>query len=97
MTSPRICKVEHTGDRCLAVTFTDGLVRELDLTDLLTGFLDAIDDDTVFSLVTVDPISRTLSWPGGIDLDPDVLYGAQRPAGGVGPRLVREYRLQPTS
>lgn len=81
----------------MAVTFTDGLVGELDLAELLTGFLEAIDDDAVFTQVTVDPISRTLSWPGGIDLDPDALYGTYRPASGVGPRLVREYKLQPAS
>ena len=33
------------------------------------------DDRSVFEQVRVKPGSRTIEWPGDVDLDPDVLYG----------------------
>jgi len=92
----RVTSVQHLGDRILSVTFPDGLVRELDFRGVLTGVLRAIDDDVAFAAVSVDPIAGTVSWPGGIDLDPDVLHGDHVAASTVRPRLVREYRLQQT-
>ena len=41
----------------------------------------------VFEQVRVNPETQTIEWPGGIDLDPDVLYGNFEPASGV--RLAR--------
>lgn len=79
----------------LRLTFSDGLVRELDFTDTLTGVLGMIDDDAMFGAVRVDPTSRTICWPGGIDLDPDVLHGDHTPASGAPARLIREF-LRPT-
>jgi hypothetical protein len=49
------------------------------------------------SRVGVDPIAGTLSWPGGIDLDPDVLHTDVPAASHQAPRLVREYRVQRTT
>lgn len=90
----RVASVEHLGDRSLRVTFTDGLVRELDFQSVLVGALAALDCDSVFSLVEVDRLAGTVSWPSGIDFDPDVLHGDHQPATGVEPRVIREYRLQ---
>ncbi len=91
---PRPTDIEHLGGRVLKVTFSDGLVRELDFTGTLVGVLAAIDDDTVFGQVTIDPISKTLTWPTGVDLDPDVLAGEQSPANGNSPQVLAEYRLE---
>lgn len=90
----RVIDVEYLGGRVLKVTFSDYLVRELDFADTLQGVLSSIDDDTVFGQVTVDPVSRTLTWPTGVDLDPDVLVGDQTPATGNGPVVQAEYRLE---
>lgn len=36
----------------------------------------------------------TVSWPNGVDLDPDVLHGGEVPATGHGPRVLSEVRLR---
>ncbi len=93
-TLPRITAVEHLGGRVLRLTFTDGLVRELDFNGALPGILSTIDDDDVFARATVDEVAGTVSWPVGVDLDPDVLHGDLDPASPPRARLIREYRLQ---
>lgn len=90
----RVTDVEHLGARTLRVTFSDGLVRELDFVGELPGILATIDDDAAFAGATVDGVAGTVCWANGVDLDPDVLHGDHAPASGVWPRLVREYRLQ---
>lgn len=92
----RVSDVEHLGGRVLRVTFTDGLVRELDLGGILHGVLSSIDDDEVFASVTVDATAGTVAWPNGIDLDPDVLHGDFAPASTVEPRVLREDRVERT-
>lgn len=94
MDMPRVTAVEHLGGRVLKITFSDHLVRELDLTEMLRGALESIDNDSVFGQVTVDPITKTLTWPTGVDLDPDVLTGEYPPASGPAPTVVAEYRLE---
>ena len=94
----RIVQAEPIGEMQLRLTFSDGLVRELDLDGLLSGgIFDNLRDPKVFACVNVDPIAGTIYWPGGIDLDPDVLHGDHAPASGKAPRVIREYRLQPAS
>ena len=93
----RVTVVEHLGARLLRITFSDGLVRELDFADALPGVLATIDDDEVFAGVAVDSVAGTISWSNGIDLDPDVLHGDDAAASVVQPQVVREYRLQQTS
>jgi hypothetical protein len=38
------------------------------------GVFVPLQDVAFFRPVTVDPEARTLVWPNGVDLDPDVLY-----------------------
>jgi Protein of unknown function (DUF2442) len=92
----RVTGVEHLGARVLGVTFSDGLVRELDFAGALFGVLASIDDDVTFAEAAVDSVAGTVCWPNGIDLDPDVLHGDERSASAVQPQLLREYRLQQT-
>jgi hypothetical protein len=92
----RVTIVEHLSGRVLRVTFSDGLVRELDFTDALHGVLAALDDDAIFAEAAVDSTAGTVCWPNSIDLDPDVLHGDHPSASSIVPRLLREYRLQET-
>ena len=92
-----VAAVEHLGARVLRIEFTDALVREIDFAGSLPGFLATIDDDDVFSTVSVDPVAGTVSWPNGVDLDPDVLRGLELAAGPGAGRLLREYRLESAS
>jgi Protein of unknown function (DUF2442) len=91
----RVTEVECLGRRMLRITFDDGLVRELDFADALPGVLAIIDDDDVFPTVTVDRVSRTVTWPVGVDFDPDVLHGDHASASGAGPIVLREYHREP--
>ncbi|MDH4075423.1 MAG: DUF2442 domain-containing protein [Acidimicrobiia bacterium] len=92
----RVREVTVTGARELRVVFTDGLVRELDFTGVLAGVLAVIDSDEAFAAAGVDVVAGTVSWPQGVDFDPDVLHGDAAPASASAPRLVREYRLEHT-
>ena len=93
----RITQVEHIGGLILRLTFDDGLVREFDFTEILEAPLfEALRDPSYFGKVTIDATSRTITWPNGIDFDPDVLHGDYPPATGPGARLTAEYHLRPT-
>ena len=94
---PRVAQVEHLGDLRLRLTFTDGVVRELDFGDVLSGSLfDQLREPAYFSQVSIDPITGTVTWPNGTDFDPDVLHGDHPPATGESPRLISEHHLRAT-
>jgi hypothetical protein len=64
------------------VVFADGEVRDVDIEPLLGGEVFApLRDRREFQRVTVDEQLGTIAWPNGADLDPDVLYGLEQPAG----------------
>ena len=70
----------------LRLWFSDGAVKDVDLAGLLSRgnvFAAIRDDRSVFEQVRVNPDSRTIEWPGDVDLDPDVLYGRAEPASGA--------------
>ncbi len=74
---PRIINVWHVRDYILHLTFSDGEAAELDLAGHIHdrgGVFTVLEDVDYFAQVTVDPVARTLVWPNGVDLDPDVLY-----------------------
>jgi Protein of unknown function (DUF2442) len=78
----------------IRVTFSDGAIKDIDLVELLAAggvFAPIFERRAVFERVRVNPESRTVEWPGEVDLDPDVLYGRFEPASGhrVGRRTVR--------
>jgi hypothetical protein len=67
------------------VTFSDGAVKEIDLSELLAAggvFAPIYEQREIFEQVAVNPESGTVEWPGEVDLDPEVLYGRYEPASG---------------
>jgi hypothetical protein len=79
---PRITAVTPLNGSRLRLTFTDGLIREVDLSGDLWGPLaEPLQDPDFFSQVRVDPELGTVVWPNGYDLDPDVLHGDFEPVG----------------
>jgi len=55
--------------------FQDGTEGEVDLSDLAgKGVFRAWLEPGFFEQVFVDERSRTVAWPGELDLDPDALY-----------------------
>jgi len=64
----------------LCLTFSDGLVREVDLADRLWGpMFEPLKDPAFFRRVHIDEDAGTIAWPNGLDLDPDVLHGDHPP------------------
>lgn len=81
-TLPRIISVEPLDGFRLRLVFTDGLVREVDLSDDLWGQMaEPLQDPDYFRRVRVDTELGTVVWPNGYDLDPDVLHGDHEPVG----------------
>jgi hypothetical protein len=78
----RIAAVAPLNGFRVRVDFTDSSEREVDLEPYLRGpiFEPLRRDRTLFAAVQVDPVLRTLVWPNGADIDPDVLYHGRRPA-----------------
>jgi Protein of unknown function (DUF2442) len=68
--------VEVLGHYRLRLTFSDGLVGDVDLSDLRDwgGVFVPLRDPGAFAQVRVDPEAGTITWPGGADLAPEVLY-----------------------
>jgi hypothetical protein len=74
---PRVKDVQHVRNYILRLTFLNGEIAELDLGPSIRnrgGVFTPLEDVEYFAQVMVDPEARTLVWPNGVDLDPDVLY-----------------------
>lgn len=71
--NPRVKLVEALPSQRLRIEFTDGQRRVLDVTPYLSyPVFQALADPQTFKQVASD--HGTVSWPGGIDLDPDSVY-----------------------
>jgi Protein of unknown function (DUF2442) len=67
------CRAER--NYTLWLRFDDGLEGSVSLGDLvLTESYLAISDEETFSRVEIDPVSNAVTWGGGINLDPEMLY-----------------------
>ena len=68
--------VEVLGRYRLRLTFSDGLVGDVDLSHLQErdGVFTPLHDPAFFGQVRVDPEISTITWPNGADLAPEVLY-----------------------
>ncbi len=77
---PRITTAEPMDGFRLRLTFTDGLVRDVDLShDLWGPMAEPLRDPDYFRRVRVDAELGIVVWPNGYDLDPDVLHGDHVP------------------
>jgi uncharacterized protein DUF2442 len=88
-------KVQPLREHWLRVTFTDGAVKEVDLSELLAAggvFAPIYERRELFEQARVNPENGAVEWPGEVDLDPEVLYGRYEPASGhrIARRTVQE-------
>jgi hypothetical protein len=76
MTSlPHVTSVEPLDGYRLRLTFDDGVVGVVDLSEELWGpMFEPLRDPTVFAQVRVDVEMGTVVWPNGADLDPCTLH-----------------------
>lgn len=73
-----ITNVEPLDGFWIRASFSDGAVKEIDLSELISRgsvFAPIRDHREVFNQVHVNPETHTIEWPGEVDLDPEVLYG----------------------
>lgn len=71
----RIAEVKALADYKVWIKFADGIEGVVDLSDLVgKGVFSQWQDKKFFDSVYIDGESRTVAWPGGIDLCPDELY-----------------------
>jgi hypothetical protein len=72
----------HTITECRAednytlwLRFNDGLEGNVYLGDLIhTAYFRMLCDIDTFNRVEIDPVENTVTWEGGIKLDPEMLY-----------------------
>jgi hypothetical protein len=84
-----IARPEHT----VRIVFADGEVRDVDITPLLDSpAFSPLRDPALFEQVKFDGQTGTITWPGDVDLDPDVIYAALD----LGPDKARIYVLAPS-
>jgi len=79
MTAPyEITAVEHLGGHRLRLTFADGFVGDVDLSDRFQyprgPMFEPLQQVEYFARVSVDAELGTVVWPNGADLAPDVLH-----------------------
>lgn len=73
-----ILAARAVGDHVLHLRFEDGAEGDVDVSRLVefTGIFEPLRDPREFAKVAVHPELKTIIWPNGADLDPDVLYAA---------------------
>lgn len=79
--TPDITDVAVVCHGVLSLVFADGLAGEVDVLDRMRGpIFEEARTPAGFAKVAVDPETGTVTWPGGADLAPDVLYERIRTA-----------------
>lgn len=78
----KVEKVVALHDFVVMLEFSDGLMKEIDLSIYLHGeVFEPIRNDTeLFRSVRIAKGERTISWPNGADIDPYTLYYGLTPA-----------------
>jgi Protein of unknown function (DUF2442) len=75
-----VTHAEPVDDHTLRLRFDDGAEREVDLSHVMFGPMgEPLKDPEFFRQARVDPELRTVVWPNGFDLDPEVLHGDFEP------------------
>lgn len=71
--NPRVVAVTPLDGHALLVRFNNGEQRRLDVRPYLAfGVFERLQEQAFFQLAQCD--HGTVTWPGGIDLDPDSVY-----------------------
>jgi hypothetical protein len=91
--APEMVAVIPRPAHTVRIVFADGEVRDVDITPLLdTPAFSPLREASVFEQVKVDEGTGTITWPGDVDLDPDVIYAAMN----LGPNAALIHVLAPS-
>jgi hypothetical protein len=70
-----VLAVTHRQNFTLRIEFSNGSIRDVDLSDKLEGeVFGPLRDPLVFQQVKVNPETKTIEWPNGADLAPEFLH-----------------------
>jgi Protein of unknown function (DUF2442) len=82
--NPRVISVSPLDGHCLLIHFSNKEQRRLDVQPYLAyPVFEPLRETAFFALVQAD--HGTVSWPGGIDLDPDSVYLESVPVNNTAP------------
>lgn len=84
--APRAVEVESTTGYRVRVRFEDGLVAEIDFSDMaeeIGHYTDPLRDPDFFRQVDIYPGGHGIFWPNECDVCPDRLYELAKQAAGV--------------
>jgi len=84
--TPVVVGVAVSRPHVMRLLFGDGVVRDLQYVpnEAQGSLLVPLDDSAYFAQVRVDDEARTVVWPNGLDLAPEVLHGDHEPDHGLG-------------
>jgi len=84
--TPGVVGVAVIRPHVMRLLFDDGVVRDVRYTpgEARGSLLLPLDDPAYFAQVRVDDEARTVVWPNGLDLAPEVLHGDHEPDHGLG-------------
>ncbi len=73
---PKVKSVTPLPNLKIDVTFQDGVTGVIDIGKSLKliGVLEPLKDPEFFALVHIGKLSKSVTWPGELDLDPVMLY-----------------------
>jgi hypothetical protein len=79
----------------MRLLFDDGAIRDVQFvpSDGAGPMVLPLNDPDYFARVAVDPEARTVVWPNGLDLAPEVLHGDYEPENAIGFRDVTPAEL----
>lgn len=92
---PAVVGVAVTRPHVMRLLFDDGVIRDVQFapSDDHGPMVLPLNDPDYFARVTVDPELRTVVWPNGLDLAPEVLHGDHEPANPIGFRDITPAEL----
>jgi len=77
----RVKSVRHIRAYELRLEFSDGVVKDVDLSNELYGkVFEPLRDPAFFGQVRVNEETNTIEWPNGADFAPEFLYEAGKQA-----------------
>jgi len=88
--TPAVVGVAVIGPHVMRLLFGDGLVRDIQFVPGggRASMIEPLADADYFARVRVDHDARTVVWPNGLDLAPEVLHGDYEPTDDLGFRDV---------
>lgn len=84
--TPEVVGVAVIRPHVMRLLFNDGVVRDVQYVpgEGRGSLLDPLEDPDYFAQVRLDPEARTVVWPNGLDLAPEVLHGDYEPNEALG-------------